>query len=435
MNHANSWLGREFELDVGPIAHGGHCVARVGGEHGRVIFVRHTLPGERVRARVTEDLGGAFCRADAVEVLVASTDRVPRPCPFSGPGRCGGCDFQHVDPPAQRRLKAAVVAEQLHRLGGVDVGVQVEALPGGALGWRTRVAYATAPDGRLGLRRHRSHHVEVVDHCPIGAAGVGDGPELSRNWPDTSAVEVVAGSDERAVLVTPTAAAPGRPNRSAGRRSGRHDRGRRPSAREPQQVTGPDRLPHKVLGRTFTVTASGFWQVHPAAATTFVTTALELLRPRPGERAVDLYAGAGLFSAFLAETVGPTGAVVGLEGSRPAVADAALNLAGTPWAEVRHGAVTAAAVTELGPADVVVLDPPRSGVGRAVLAAVLDLGPRAVAYVACDPAAFARDVATACELGWALADLRAFDSFPMTQHVECVGLLVPQRPDVSLPPS
>src|SRR5688572_33015072 len=116
------WTGTEFEVTVGPVAHGGHCVAR---HEGRVVFVRHTLPGERVRVRVTEDRHPGFCRADAIEVLEASPARVDRPCPYSGPGRCGGCDWQHVDPAEQRHLKAAVVREQFKRLAGLDVAVTV----------------------------------------------------------------------------------------------------------------------------------------------------------------------------------------------------------------------------------------------------------------------------------------------------------------------
>ena len=147
------WLRREIELDVGPVAAGGHCVAR---HEGRVVFVRHALPGERVVALVTEDRGGGFCRADAVRVLTASADRVEPPCPHAGPGRCGGCDWQQASADAQRALKAAVVREQLARLAGLpDVPVTVEALPGGLLGWRTRVTYAVDAAGRPGLQRAR----------------------------------------------------------------------------------------------------------------------------------------------------------------------------------------------------------------------------------------------------------------------------------------
>ncbi len=155
-----SLLGRVLQVRVGPPAHGGYCVARVDDQpHGRVVFVRHALPGERVRALITEDAGGPFCRADAIEVLEPSPDRVAAPCPHAGPGRCGGCDWQHASGPAQRELKAAVVRDQLARLAGLDVAVQVEALPGGLLGWRTRTLYGLDQDGRSacgGTARTRS---------------------------------------------------------------------------------------------------------------------------------------------------------------------------------------------------------------------------------------------------------------------------------------
>src|SRR5688572_21466089 len=146
-----SVVGQSFEVDVGPVAHGGHCVAR---HEGRVVFVRHALPGERVRVTVTD--GGAtskFWRADATEVLSASADRVEPPCPWAGPGRCGGCDWQHVALAAQRRLKATVVRDQLAHLAGIDRDVVVEEVPGddGGLGWRTRVHYAVDSTGRAGL--------------------------------------------------------------------------------------------------------------------------------------------------------------------------------------------------------------------------------------------------------------------------------------------
>src|SRR4051812_49641783 len=143
------WTGTEFEVTVGAVAHGGHCVAR---HEGRVVFVRHSLPGERVVVRVTEDRHPGFCRADAIEVLEPSPARVERPCPYSGPGRCGGCDWQHVDPAEQRTLKAAVVREQLARLAHVDVDVEVEELPGGPLRWRSRGRVAGAPAGAPGPR-------------------------------------------------------------------------------------------------------------------------------------------------------------------------------------------------------------------------------------------------------------------------------------------
>jgi tRNA/tmRNA/rRNA uracil-C5-methylase (TrmA/RlmC/RlmD family) len=407
-----------IEVEVGPPGNGGVCVAR---HQGRVVFVRHALPGERVRARITEDRGGAYCRADAVEILASSPDRVEPPCPYAGPGRCGGCDWQHASGPAQRAMKADVIREQFRRVAGLDVGALfagVEELPGGLLGWRTRVTYAVDEGGRAGLHRHRSTDIEHVECCLLGAAGIGDTAALGRLWPGLIALEAARGDDDEVTLLSH------RPG------PGRQARGRRPPDLV-EVVSGPSVLRHEVRGRPFRVSAGGFWQVHPAAAATFAQAVLDAVRPVPGERVLDLYAGAGALTAALADAVGASGEVVGIEGAAAAVEDAGHNLADLPWAEVRRGRVDAATVAGALPApDVVVLDPPRAGAGPEVMSAICALRPRAVGYVSCDPATLARDVGVAGELGWRLRALRAFDAFPMTHHVECVAALAgPPAPD------
>jgi tRNA/tmRNA/rRNA uracil-C5-methylase (TrmA/RlmC/RlmD family) len=402
------WSGRLLDLEVGAPGHGGFCVARA---EGRVVFVRHALPGERVTARVTEDAGGGFCRADAVEILVASPDRVAAPCPHAGPGRCGGCDWQHASGAAQRRLKAAVIREQFARVAGIELDLdEVAELPGGLLGWRTRVSFAVGPDGTVGLHRHRSHEVEPVTVCPLGAPGVDTAPAP----PDGAIAVESALGDGGAVAVLARRPGPGR-----------QARGRRPPDRV-ELVHGPERLEHEVGGRRLEVSASGFWQVHPAALPTFADALLAAVRPQPGETVLDLYAGTGPLTSVLADAVGPTGRVLGIESAAPAVADATRNLEERPWAQVVRGRVDPATLgsLELRP-DVAVLDPPRAGAGAATMAALLALRPRCVGYVSCDPATLARDVAAAVRAGWQLRTLRAFDAFPMTQHVECVALLEP----------
>ncbi|MGY2130182.1 class I SAM-dependent RNA methyltransferase [Blastococcus sp. SYSU DS0617] len=409
------WTGTEFEVTVGPVAHGGHCVAR---HEGRVVFVRHGLPGERVVVRVTEDRHPGFCRADAIEVLEASPARVERPCPYSGPGRCGGCDWQHVDPAEQRRLKAAVVREQLTRLAGLDdVAVTVEELPGGALRWRSRARFAVDRTGAPGLRRHRSHDVVVLDDCPITVEPAAQAV-LSRRWPGAGAVDV---SIDSAGAVTT----------SRLDRGGRATSSRvvRPGGELPEEpVTRAER---RAGGRDWEVEGTGFWQVHPAAADALVEAVAGFAAVRPGETVLDLYAGAGLFGGALAPRVGETGRVVCVESDPGACAAADANLADLPQAEVWQGDVDADGLRELleeldTPPDVVVLDPPRAGAGQAVSRLLAGTGARAVVYVACDPAALARDVAAFGEAGYRLAGIRGFDAFPMTAHVECVALLVPE---------
>ncbi|WP_033344797.1 class I SAM-dependent RNA methyltransferase [Catenuloplanes japonicus] len=406
--------GERVEVTVGAVAHGGHCVARVGGDGGPVLFVRHALPGERVIAQVTEVHRG-FARADAVEILTPSADRVTAPCAFAHPDGCGGCDLQHVAPPAQLSWKASVVTEQLLRIGKLPqdhvqaLGVRVEPLPGDGLGWRTRVRYAVDGRDRAGLLKHRSHEVVPVDRCLIAHPAIQDAPVTSRSWPEADEVHVVAsgGGD---VLVTPRRAV---------------------SVSEESDVldgaAASGEVREKAAGREWTIPGDAFWQVHPAAADTLAATVLELLAPQPGEAAWDLYGGAGLFASALAEAVGPTGPVTVVESAPQGVAAARRNLADLPGVAVVEAKVeTALRQGRLPrPVDLIVLDPPRSGAGAAVVKAIARTQARAVAYVACDPAAFARDVAGFRAAGWRLASLRAFDLFPMTHHVECVGLLLP----------
>jgi tRNA/tmRNA/rRNA uracil-C5-methylase (TrmA/RlmC/RlmD family) len=404
----------EFEVTVGPVAHGGHCVAR---HEGRVVFVRHALPGERVVVRVTEDRHPGFCRADAVEVLEASPDRVVRPCPYSGPGLCGGCDWQHVAPAAQRELKAAVVREQLARLAGLpDVDLTVEELPGGPLRWRSRARFAVDRSGAAGLRRHRSHDVVVLDDCPItvesGARAV-----LGQRWPGAGAVDVSV--DSTGAVTTTRLDRRGHPTSSRVVRPG-GDLPEAPSARAERHAGGRD----------WEVEGTGFWQVHPGAADALVDAVAGLAEVRAGETVLDLYAGVGLFGGALAPAAGPDGRVVCVESDEAACAAADANLAGLPQAEVWQGEVDAEGLGELlaglgGAPDVVVLDPPRAGAGPAVSRLLAATGARAVVYVACDPAALARDVAAFAGAGYRLAAVRGFDAFPMTAHVECVALLVP----------
>jgi tRNA/tmRNA/rRNA uracil-C5-methylase (TrmA/RlmC/RlmD family) len=192
-------------------------------------------------------------------------------------------------------------------------------------------------------------------------------------------------------------------------------------------VHGRPHVREVAAGHTWRVTGSGFWQVHPAAPDVLVAAVLELAAPRAGEVAFDLYSGVGLFAGALAGAVGERGYVVAVEADRQAARDAVQNLAGLPQVDVVEGRVDR--VLASGPddyrADVVVLDPPRAGAGRAVVDLIAALGPRAVGYVACDPAALARDISLFAAHGYRLERLRAFDLFPMTHHVECVALLEP----------
>ncbi|MEU7038377.1 class I SAM-dependent RNA methyltransferase [Streptomyces sp. NPDC046237] len=433
----SSLVGEEYEVEVGPVAHGGHCIARTEG--GRVLFVRHALPGERVVARVTEgEETSRYLRADAVTILEASKDRVEAPCPFAGPGKCGGCDWQHAKPGAQRRLKGEVVAEQLQRLAGLTpeeagwdgtvMPAEGDKVPAGEVPqWRTRVQYAVDAEGHAGLRRHRSHEVEVIDHCMIAAPGVSELGIEKRDWEGMASVEAIAasGSGDRQVILTP-----------------------RPGARLPLveldkpvsvlRVDEKDGGVHRVHGRpfvreraddrTYRVGNGGFWQVHPKAAQTLVLAVMQGLMPRKGDTALDLYCGVGLFAGAIADRVGDQGAVLGIESGKRAVEDARHNLEAYDRVRIEQGKVeTVLPRTRISEVDLIVLDPPRAGAGKQTVKHLAGLGARRIAYVACDPAALARDIAYFKDNGYRVRTLRAFDLFPMTHHVECVAILEPVK--------
>ncbi len=370
-----------IEVNLTGAAHGGFVVGRA---EGKVLFVTGGLPGERVRVEVTER-GSRFDRARVVEVIEAAPGRVEPPCAIAD--RCGGCDWQHADQATQLELKRAVVAEQLRRLAGIDWNGTVEAVDGGLTGWRSRLRYAVDDEGRLGFRARRSHGVVPLppEGCLIAAPH--DLAKAAACATPGSEVIVAIGDDGASVV---------------------GGRGR----------SGPDPASQTVLGRRFEVGAQGFWQVHALAAETLTRAVLDGLRPQPGEWALDLYCGVGLFAGALVDA---GCSVFGAEFGRAAVRQARLNVP-----EARFVAADLSKNLSALPAaaDIVVLDPPRKGAGEKAVSAVANMAPRAVAYVACDPAALARDLAFFAREGYAPSSIRAFDLFPMTHHVECVAVLV-----------
>ena len=384
-------------LTITSMAHGGEAIGR---HEGQVVFVRDAIPGEEVIAEVTDAPGhGRFLRATAIEVLTPSSDRVNPPCQYAD--RCGGCDWQFIAIDAQRRLKARVIAEQLTRIGKEPpdrwADLAVEAIPGDSSGlhWRTRMRYAVDDHGQAGLRAHHSHEVVPIEECIIAAPAIGGSAALGRDW--TGATEVLAVQPQGNAVVLP----------------------------DPRP--GEAKVRESAADREWIFDATAFWQVHTGAPDVLVDAVRAALAPQTGEHLLDLYAGVGLFAGALVESLGPGGRIDTVESDDVAVKGALRSLHDEANIHVHHDRVDR--WLRRGPlkaCDLVVLDPPRSGAGREVMERISALGPRAVAYVACDPAAFSRDIATARDLGWELTSLRAFDLFPMTHHVECVGLL--QRP-------
>ncbi|MEV5651738.1 TRAM domain-containing protein [Nocardia sp. NPDC052254] len=444
MSTGPDWFGETFQLRLGAPGHGGFCIAR---HEGRVLFVRHGLPGELVLARVSEDRGGSFCRAEAIEILEPSPDRVAPNCPVSGPGGAGCCDFSFATPDAQRGLKAAVVGEQLRRLARWETEVVVEPIPGpidpprtdtdvsadiatrksGATrgnvpetGWRTRVRLVVDAAGRAGVHRYRSTEVMTDLLCPqpiSGAlAGIAD-----RTWAPGAELVIAVDADGLQHIVE--LAAPATPRRGGDRRATAARRAAAHARRAERVLSGSGRAVQYVAGRRWEVAATGFWQAHSGAAQCYSDLVAEWADLDSGSTAWDLYCGAGVFAARLAEQAGPTGSVQGVESSRSAVADGTAALRDLPGAHLHADRVERWIAARTDVPGVVVLDPPRAGAGKQVIAPLAAANPGRIIHIGCDPAAFARDIGLYRDAGYRVGALRAFDAFPATHHVECVAML------------
>jgi len=429
-----------LELRIGPIAHGGHCVAR---HQGRVIFVRHAIPGELVRARLTENAPEAkFWRADTVEVIEPSEHRVAHFWPpadaLAGPDPVGGAEFGHIDLAHQRELKGRIVREQLQRLGSLDAAeagfIGVQPAPGEREGmhWRTRMAYAVDADGKLAMSAHRSHRLKAISSMPLAHRAIEECGIYAADFSGISRVEAAASSaDDATVLLLLAEAEPG----AAARVAEQLDRRLNIAAFSQgtgaaadglgalHPVRGNPWLTERVLGRDYRITGEGFWQIHRQAATVLTQRVLELTGAGAGQRIADLYAGAGLFSLPLAQEVGPRGQLYSIEGAPGTHRDAKRNLRGLTQARVIRGRVERALRSVAGERlDAVVLDPPRAGIDKRVAAELAASAVPRICYVSCDPASFARDAGRLAARGYELRHVEVHDLYPHTHHMESIGL-------------
>lgn len=394
-------IGDLIELTIEKVAHGGHFIAR---HDGAVIFVRHAIPGEKCTIEITST-GSSFNRADVVAVSEPSEFRVEPPCKHSHRAGCGGCDFQHISSAHQRTLKSHVITEQFSRIAKKEITVEVEEV-GQSLGWRTRAIATTNRNGMLGFYKSRSHSIAPVDNCLICVQGMNFSEISSRELKGDVRVEISASTTgERSIALAPT------------------------RGEEKARLTeGPAVLHEVVAGRTLEVSHESFWQSHIKAPEVLTNVVLDFAQLQPGEHVLDLYGGVGLFTAAIIDVVGDSGHVDLIEGSKVATEDARRNFSAFKNVTIATGDV-AKLLPRVSAADVVVLDPPREGAGKDVIALITALKPRAIVYVACDPAALARDTAYLEDHSYSLASLRAFDLFPMTHHIECVALY--ERAEVS----
>lgn len=381
------------EIDLDGITHGGEAVGRL--PDGKACFVPYAIPGERVRVEVVEERK-RWARARLVEVVRPSPDRVTAPCPYFGQDKCGGCQLQHLAPAAQPALKRRILTEQLTRIGRIVDPPVAETVVVRPFGYRNRARFGVDAGGRLGYRRAHSHDLVPIDRCLLltdEAQKVRD--EAGDGWTGAQEVEVRADDGGGWALVV--------------------QRGRRLEV----QVPGEDPLHFTVEGRRFRVSPTSFFQASAEGAAVLARLVREAADVRPGETALDLHAGVGLFAAVLA-AAGAT--VTAVESNPTAVADAEVNVQGDAEVVQADAEAYVARLAAQGAwREVVVLDPPRRGAGPRLAQAITALEPRVIVYVSCDPAALARDAATLAAEGYALTNAVPVDQFAQTAQIETVA--------------
>ncbi len=388
-------IGQVIEVQIGPIAHGGHFIARYNGQ---VIFVRHGITDELVKIKIT-GVSAKIAHADVIEVINPSTDRISPPCKYAG--SCGGCDFQHITLEKQRELKANIVKEQFLRIGKIDLDqigfdLKVSAVePTDGLRWRTRMDFAVSAKGQIGFFGARSNDVIEIKDCLIADSRMDVSGLATRTWKSDARVEVAVSSTNEVSVM----------------RSGR-------------SISGPTQIVEQVGGNSFKISPNAFWQSHKAAPVELVKAVISLLDIKKNDHICDLYSGVGLFAAAILKEVSEQGFVTLIESDKTAVSDARRIFANKQNVKILQGLV-AQQLPIVKRADLILLDPPRTGAGEVVVKQMVKFGPRKILYVACDPAALARDAKTLAESGYKLDHIQAFDLFPMTQHIECVASFSP----------
>jgi len=404
-----------FELKIETMAHGGDAIGR---HEGRAIFVPYAIPGERVRVEIVKDKG-RFARARLVDILEPSPARITPQCPHFGAGACGGCQFQHIDYDVQTRLKGLVVVDQFQRVGKFHEPPVLEPLADTA-GWeyRNHALFRVDKTGHLGFLAAQSHTVHAIDDCPILHPRLRQlFQSLDMAYPELEWMEIRVGTATGDLIVLLQAKEEEPPALKVDFPLSvvqiRHDDAIAP-------LIGLDYITETVHEQTFHISATSFYQVNSAQAARLVELVLGALDLRGDEHVLDAYCGVGLFTAFLC-TAART--VTGIEGDPTAVSDARLNLAERDNVTLIAGAVETMLPELADKLDAAVVDPPRAGLARAALDALVAHGPRRIAYVSCDPATLARDARRLVTHGYHLEWVQPVDMFPQTFHIENVALL------------
>ena len=434
-----------MHLTIEKLVYGGDGLARLpADEHGRgkAVFVPFVLPGERVEAALVEEKPG-FARARADRVLEASTQRIEPLCPYFQ--RCGGCHYQHASYEHQLEIKTAILKENLHRIAKLELDKELKIDPSPAWNYRnrTRLKVQTEPEFALGYYKFNSHELLPVEECPISSLLINRAMavfwELGRAGEVGNGIEEVeffANGDDTQLLIEAYCAPDIRKDTAEqwAREvqdtlpdvtgvvmfKARHSSAAAQGTSDPERIalSGAAELTYKTDHASYRVSAGAFFQVNRHLTDKLVNV---VAVGRSGHTALDLYAGVGLFSAVLSREFAQ---VIAVESSPTSYADLLYN--SPPNVKAVRATVEQYLKNVAGKLqpDLVVVDPPRSGLGENVIQALVTLGAPRITYVSCDPATLSRDLGRLLHSAYRVEEAHLVDLFPQTYHLESVFHLV-----------
>ena len=380
--------GDIITLEIGKIAHGGHFIAR---HNNQVIFVRHAITDEIAKVKITS-INSRLAFGDAIEILKPSKNRTAPPCKYSKPGGCGGCDFQHISIDFQQSLKKVIVQDQFMRIANIDISpdiISTEPLTG--LNWRSRLNLSISSNGKLGLFSHKSNEVIEIDECLIAVNKINDSEIFNKIWNNQDRLKISVSSEKELNV-----------------------------SQSGKTIQGSNELKEIVEDITFIISPKSFWQSHKNAPRLLLQKVVKYANIKIGDTVCDLYGGAGLFTAPVANLVGEKGRVHLIERDNDCIKDAKKMFQDKKNIIIHHGKVEQK-LGKIKNIDIIILDPPRNGAGKQVIHQIIDKKPKSIVYVSCDPASLARDTKILIENNYTLNNIVGLDLFPMTHHIECIA--------------
>ena len=381
-------VGDNIEVEIGPIAHGGHFIAR---HNGQVVFVRHAITDEKVIVEITS-VSSKLARGDAIKILKPSPDRIKESCEYAVPGGCGGCDFQHINYSVQSDLKKEVLKDQFKRITKIDISPEIVITdPSDGLHWRSRLNLAISENKKVGLRAHKSNTVIEIDECLIALKEINNSNIFSKNWDNDENLKISRSNTNEINI-----------------------------SQFEKSILGPDKLTENVDKNEYTISPKSFWQSHINAPSLLLQQVISGADIKQNEILCDLYGGVGLFTLPISKLIGKNGQVHLIEMDEACIKDAKFMFENIENIYIHHGTVE----QKLGSVkniDTIILDPPRNGVSKQVINQIIEKKPNTIVYVSCSPSTLARDSKVLLENKYILSNIVGLDLFPMTHHIESVA--------------